>query len=571
MLNKIYYLIPNKMRWKVYVILFFLLLITLLELLSIGLIFPFISLIIEPKSLSFFGNDINFEKYISNYSREKILLYGLILFNFLIILKNLILFIMNYLSARFYLSLNVELISTFFKKYMSQDYLYHVYSDSSFILRNILSETTFLAKKNLKILLDLILSFTILIGLTIMLLYIRPKETIVILSIFLIFFIIYNFSFKKTLERLGKKRLEYDGLILKYTQQALRGFREIKLYHQENFFEKILIKKVFRRENIVKFINIITPIPRYIIEIFIILILTFVALNVLKNDQNLQNIIPEIALLAAIAIKFFPLLNKLIINSQGLRYGYASVDRLWEENKLKILSKNNSNENEINFEKYISFQKMSFKYPNSNNFILEDIDLKFLKGNVVGIQGSSGQGKSTFLDLISGIIEPTSGGIKIDNKDISLNSDMWRKKIGYVSQHSFFLDDTLKNNIIFDKLGIVNEDNFAKSLKLSNVDEFIKDLPMGIDTIIGEDGAKLSGGQKQRISIARAIYRNPEIIIFDEATSALDESNEKKIFEVISNLKGHVTIFISTHKISLLSNCDIRLKIQDKKITSVNS
>ena len=196
MLNKIYYLIPSKMRWKVFVILFFLFLITILELLSIGLILPFISLIIEPKSLSFFGNDIKLEKYISNYSREKVLLYGLILFNFLIILKNLMLFIMNYLTARFYLSMNVDLISTFFKKYMSQDYLYHVYADSSFMLRNILSETTFLAKKNLKILLDLILSSTILIGLTIMLLYVRPRETIIILSIFIIFFFIYNFLFK---------------------------------------------------------------------------------------------------------------------------------------------------------------------------------------------------------------------------------------------------------------------------------------------------------------------------------------------------------------------------------------
>ncbi len=558
------------MRWKVYVILLFLFVVTILELLSIGLILPFISLIIEPKSLTFFGKNLNIEKYINDLDREKVLLYGLIIFNIIIISKNLVLFFLNYLASRFYLSVNVELISSLFKKYMSQDYLFHVYSDSSAMLRNIVHESTFLAKKNLKVILDLILNSVILIGLSIMILILRPTEASIILGVFILFFCGYSLIFKRLLKKWGKKRMEYDGLILKYTQQALKGFREIKLYQQESFFEKILIKKVFRKEILLKYINIIAPIPRYIIEILIVLILTFVALKVSFQEENLQELIPEIALLAAIAFKLFPIINKIVINSQALRYGYASVQALWEEHKLQIKSNIQEDSQKIQFKKNIILEKISFKYPKTDNIVLDQIDLKFLKGNIIGIVGKSGEGKSTLLDLVSGIIEPTSGSVKVDSQDISKSLGHWRKKIGYVSQGTFFLDDTVRNNITFGKFDYFDEKNFNRALKLSNVEEFLPKLTHGVDTIIGEDGVKLSGGQKQRISIARAIYRNPEVIIFDEATSALDETNEKKIIDIISNLKGLVTVFISTHKSSLLSHCDVKFKIEDKKVITIN-
>ena len=183
--------------------------------------------------------------------------------------------------------------------------------------------------------------------------------------------------------------------------------------------------------------------------------------------------------------------------------------------------------------------------------------------------GKSGEGKSTLLDLISGIIEPSSGTSKVDDLDISANLEFWRKKLDMFLKAS--LDDTVKNNIIFGKLGKFDEKNFNRAIELSNVGEFLPKLTDGLNTVIGEDGSKLSGGQKQRISIARAIYRSPEIIIFDEATSALDEHNEKKIIDIISNLKGLVTVFISTHKSSILNNCDVKLKIQDKKVINISS
>ena len=261
----------------------------------------------------------------------------------------------------------------------------------------------------------------------------------------------------------------------------------------------------------------------------------------------------------------------MIIYSQSLRYGYASVQTLWEEHKLKINSSCLDPDKKIGFDNNIVLENISFKYPNSESLVLDKINLKFLKGNFIGIVGKSGEGKSTLLDLISGIIEPSSGTLKVDDLDISTNLEFWRKKIGYVSQSTFFLDDTVKNNIIFGKLGNFDEKNFNRAIELSNVGEFLPKLTDGLNTIIGEDGSKLSGGQKQRISIARAIYRSPEIIIFDEATSALDEHNEKKIIDIISNLKGLVTVFISTHKSSILNNCDVKLKIQDKKVINISS
>ena len=219
----------------------------------------------------------------------------------------------------------------------------------------------------------------------------------------------------------------------------------------------------------------------------------------------------------------------------------------------------------INFDNHIKLKNVSFKYPNTEQLIFENVNIKFEKGKAYGIIGQSGSGKSTFLDLLTKFIDPTNGAIYVDNVEI-LSQKSLMNKISYVSQNVFILDDTIKNNIIFGDNENFNESLFLESLKLSNSLDFINNLKDGYETFVGEDGSQLSGGQKQRINIARAIYKKSEIIIFDEATNALDKKSEDLIFNSIGNLIGKKTLFVVTHKSDLVEKCNIKLEIKNKTI-----
>ena len=223
----------------------------------------------------------------------------------------------------------------------------------------------------------------------------------------------------------------------------------------------------------------------------------------------------------------------------------------------------------MSFKKDIKFQNIEFKYPNKDDSILENIDLKFEQGKIIGIIGSTGSGKTTFLNLLTGLIKPTKGKIFCDSVDINEQSINWRKKISYVTQKTFLIDDSIKKNIIFGEDEELNSKKLEEALKLSNLERLINNLPNGIETIVGEGGTQLSGGQIQRISIARALYNSPEIIIFDEATNSLDEKTENNIVKEIFNLKRKCTIFLVTHNKNLTTNCDEKYLVENKKITKI--
>jgi len=266
-----------------------------------------------------------------------------------------------------------------------------------------------------------------------------------------------------------------------------------------------------------------------------------------------------------------PIFIKLINNLQTLKFGFPVVKTLHAEFKKeqKLNTINNINQEEISFKKSIKFQDVSFKYPNKSNLILENVNLEFGQGKIIGIIGSTGSGKTTFLNLLTNLISPTNGDIFCDGIKVSEKNRNWKKKISYVTQKTFLMDDTIKNNIIFGYEIEYNESKFEEAIKFSNLDKFIRNLPNGINTIVGENGTQMSGGQIQRISIARALYNSPEILVFDEATNSLDENTEKNIINEILALKDKCTIFLVTHNKNLTANCDEKYLVDKKNITKI--
>jgi ATP-binding cassette, subfamily B, bacterial PglK len=570
-LKKTYEILPKEFRFKVILIFLTSFLAVIFDVLSIALILPLVTILINPDNLSFLNKYFNFDNLISSLDKGDFIIYGVSIFVLLIFLKVVVLILLNIYKANFYYKVKIKMTSLLYQKYLNADYLFHIYNNSSLLITNLNSEIGLFAKKVLAVFSDIFLDIILFLFLLTILLNIRVYETLIALCTFIIFIFLYYNIIKKRLDYWGKERQKTDRLKIKYLQQSLLGIKDVKLYLKEAFFENILLNIVKKRENITKKIVYISPLPRYLLEIGTVFFILIFTVFFTKNNDNFSLLLPEFALYFASFLRMLPIAIKLINNLQTLKLGFPIVRNLHVELKKepKLNTITNINQEEISFKKSIKFQNVSFKYPNKSELILENVNLEFGRGKIIGIMGLTGSGKTTFLNLLTTLISPTSGHIFCDDINISQENRNWKKKISYVTQKTFLTDDTIKNNIIFGDETEYNKSKFEEAIKFSNLDNFIKNLPNGINTIVGENGTQMSGGQIQRISIARALYNSPEILVFDEATNSLDEDTEKNIVNEIFALKDRCTIFLITHNRKLTANCDENYLVDKKNIIKI--
>ena len=282
----------------------------------------------------------------------------------------------------------------------------------------------------------------------------------------------------------------------------------------------------------------------------------------------MNSIVGLIALYGAATFKLIPSLNRIISNLQKIKYDYPAFTNLYKQ--IALINKNQKqylNEKKYDFNRIIEFKNIYFSY-SSDATILENVNFEIKKGNLIGIVGESGAGKSTVLNLIVGLIDKSHGKIYVDNQEISEKLKL-TNKIGYVPQETFLIDDTIENNIC---LGLSEQSDKLKInqiIKETQLEDLIKNLPLGLQTHIGEKGLRISGGQRQRLGIARALYTNPSILVFDEATSSLDTETENEILDVIKELKNEKTIIVVTHKSNISDLYDHLYRLQNKKIIKV--
>ena len=566
-LNKTYDLIPKEFRVKIVLIFLSSILVALLEILSIALILPLISALVNPEGLNFLNKYFDIQNLIFLLNKSEVITYGILVFVLIILIKVIALIFLNIYKANFYYKIRIKMTNILFKKYLNEDYLFHVYNNSSVLITNIHGEIGLFVKKILNVFSEIFLDLILFFSLLIILLNIRFYETLITLFIFIIFILFYYYLIKKRLDYWGKERQKKDRLKLKHVQQSLLGIKEVKLYLRELFFEKVLSDIVKKREDVTRKLSYIAPLPRYLLEIGTVIFILIFTIFFSKSDENLTLLLPEFALYFASFLRMLPICVKLINNLQAIKFGSPVVKTLHRE--FGRQQKKTTVEKKVNFNENIKFKNVSFKYPNKSNYILENVNLTLPQGKIIGIIGTTGSGKTTFLNLLTSLISPTSGEIVCDSINITEENRNWKRKISYVTQKTFLTDDTIKNNIIFGDTSEFNDFRFKESLKLSNLEQFIIDLPNGFDTVVGEGGTQLSGGQIQRISIARALYNSPEILVFDEATNSVDEVTEKNIIKEIFKLRGKCTIFIVTHNKGLTINCDENYFVGNKNIKKI--
>tara|TARA_A100000164_G_scaffold327926_1_gene314626 strand:- start:4683 stop:6200 length:1518 start_codon:yes stop_codon:yes gene_type:complete len=491
--------------------------------------------------------------------RVNFVLFSIILFIFSVGLKNFSIYLLYRKIFNFIYSVESETSIRLLKEYLKRPYLFFINTNSGFLINNLTQE---IYKFN-DVLLNsffLINELFLFFGIILILMFVSPETTIFLSLIFVFFGIIFVKIYKNKQEKLGKELVGYDKKRIKILNEIFNSIKDLILYEAKNFFAETYKNNLSGSVRIRGSQSVLRNLPKLFIETFVIFAICLILFYSVSQNIDFNLFLPQIGLFVISAIRLIPSVTKAAYAFQILTFGKETVSILNNEiNQIEELKNKEENIQVLKLNNTIELKNIKFSYDRSKS-IHYDFDINIKKNSFTGIVGKSGTGKTTLLNIILGLVPINSGSLLIDKLDISNKEKLlsgWRQNIGYVPQSIYLLDDTLKANIAFGvKENEINLENLNRAIEYSKVNEFIKDWPDGYDTIIGEKGGKVSGGQLQRIGIARALYNNPDIIILDEATSALDENLERKIIEILYDLKKIKTIIIVTHRSTNLYNCD---------------
>ncbi len=552
-INKALKIIKEINARKFYSMIIMMLFASLLEFIGIGLIVPFVSILTNQDSIlmNYLPSDLD---------KEKIFIFGIVFFFCVYLLKSIYLTFFNYNLNKFVFSTEASLCRILFKKYLNTSYLFHLKNNSATLIRNLTEEIHLFAEaimlQGIIFLTELIITLLLIC----FLIFINPQSTFLLIILISLIILLFLLIMKKRINSWGVRRQKYGKSIIRQISESFGSLKEILLYKKQDFFEENIKNYSSNKAQSSILQNFFVSVPRVTFEFFAILSILVVSIFMLNSDNTLKETVTFVVIFGIISFRLLPAANRIINFLQLSIYHRTVIDLIYEElfNKVpKIKNKNEKSLKDITFKNKIILKNLSFKYESSSNQILKDISFEIERGQTIGIMGPSGSGKSTLVNLLMGLILPDSGSITSDKVSIFENLDKWQSKIGYVPQDVFLVNDTIRNNIAFG----VNEDQIDDK-KVENIiqrvflQSFINDQPNKLHTMIGERGINISGGQKQRIGIARALYRNPEILIMDESTNSLDKITENDLINDMFKIKKDFTLVFISHNKEIFNQFD---------------
>ena len=540
----------------------------ILETLGIALIVPFI------EALS--SNEIN-EKLLKVFayygyspsSQNKLVMLLLGLMVFLYTVKALFLTFFSYKETKLLAETRVDLSNKLYNIYLNRPYSFHLNNNSAKLIRNIneINLIVFVLKSSILLITEVI----VFSGISIFILFYEPYGSLIVISFLGFFGFLFYKTIQNKLKSWGKIRQTHSGLSLKYLQEGFRSIKELKILQRINETIKSftsnnkIINLAERRQN---FVN---SLPRIWLEWLAILGFILLIFYMILKGNELNQIVTLLGLFVVAAFRIMPSITRIMNAIQGIIYNKPVIDTIYNEFNLNNKSSKKFLEEKFIFEDEIELKNISFSYPNTQQKVINNLSLKIKKGTTIGLIGESGVGKTTLINLILGLLEPTEGNIKIDGKNIFDDVLNWQNQIGYVPQNIFLTDDSIKKNIA---LGLpdeqIDKNLINKAVNNAKLEKLIKSLHNGLNVKVGEFGDRLSGGQRQRISIARALYKNPKILILDECTNSLDINTESEIINEVNDLKGKKTIIMIAHRLTTLKKCDFVYELDSKSIKEKN-
>lgn len=566
--KKIWSLLPATKKRKGIHLWFMMIIGMLLEMLGVGLIVPLIAILTQDNLLASYPFLGEMAKSLNNPSQEYLILGAMLIFITVYTIKNVYLAVLAWVQSKFIFGLQSDLSQKLFSTYLNQPYHFHLQRNSAHLIRNMQGEMAMFINAAFIPCLYLLAEGLMGIGLFFLLVIVEPIGTIIVFSVLILAANQFQKYTKQHIAKWGQQRIYHEGFRLKQLHQGLGGVKDVKLLGREDDFLIQYAKHTKQSMKMNQRQHGLQQMPRLWLELLAVIGLTILMFSMIVQNKPLTNILPTLALFAAVSFRLMPSANRIINAIQQLRFGLPTVDLLYQELNLstpEVVNKTTGQRKK--FESKLELQKIDYTYPNAKKKSLNKISLVINKGDFIGFVGESGSGKSTLIDVILGLLKPACGSVLMDGVDINNNLRMWQNQIGYVPQSIYLTDDTLRRNVAFglsendiDDLAVEN------AIKSAQLEKFVKSLPEGLDTVVGERGVRLSGGQRQRIGIARALYHNPEVLVLDEATSALDMETESEVMESIFLLQGKKTILIVAHRLSTIEKCKKVYKVDIGKL-----
>ena len=563
-LKKLYEIFTPRERMQAVLIFIASLVTAFFQAFGVASIFPFINVVMNPeiiiqnKWLSLLYNKGYFPSV--NYF---ILFIGIVVF-LIVISSSIISAVTTWAKTRFTLNKNHSLSQRLLTVYLSQPYDFFLQKNSSELSKNVLSEINQLTSQFLMALFDILINGLMVVVILGMLFIIDVTITIGAIIFLGGSYGIINYFIKNKLKEIGRERLEANRGRYRIANEALSSIKTTKVLGIESYFlhKYSYYSSRFARYNV--FARVIGETPRYLIEAIAFGgIISFVIFMIARRERVID-FIPILSLYAFAAYRTLPALNRLFNSVTTVYYNIAIVDKIYEDMveitpPKKLFPKSDSSSVELLFNKTIKLQNISFSYKDSSFEVINNVNLAIPKNSVIGLAGPTGCGKTTLVDIILGLLKPQKGSIMVDDIQIKdENITAWQRKIGYVPQEIYLSDDTISRNIAFgvpDKE--ISDEQVQYVARIAAIDSFVEnELPQKYNTIIGERGIRLSGGQRQRIGLARALYRNPEVLVLDEATSSLDGTTEDNVLKAIQSAAHTRTVIMIAHRLNTLKDCD---------------
>ena len=574
-LKKLSKLLDGKQKRSLVGLVFLMFIGAILEACSVALIIPVVTVLFTPNAIQekwYLALAYDILPFTSEKSFSIAVLLSIIV---AFIIKNLFLYIEQKLLYRFIYTNQFRTSERMMKNYIRKNYEYYLNADTAVIQRNITSDVNnmYALIQSLMLLVSELIVFVTLIALCIDQ---SPLMTLFFAVLLGITLLLIKVILKPVLYKAGKDNQDFYSGLFKWINQTVTGIKEVKIGGKEKYFSDCYIECGKGYVNAVQKYTLLSNVPRLIIEVVCIIAIVFYLLTIYLEGVDVSNVLETMGVFIMALMRLMPSANRINNCLNNISY-FEPFFMGVSDNLQDEISDENSEvaslerpKDKLEVKEKIELKNIKYKYPNSEVYVLNGASMDIPVGSAVGIVGTTGAGKSTIVDVMLGLLKLESGEVLADGKDTlsDENYRKWLKNIGYIPQTVFMLDDSIRKNVAF---GIpedeIDEKRIWEVLKEAQLDEFVKGLPEGLETGIGERGIRLSGGQRQRISIARALYEDPEVLVLDEATSALDGDTEQAIMDSVNSLHGRKTLIIIAHRLQTIEKCDAVYRIENGKAT----
>lgn len=581
LLQKINQIFDKKQKRQLVLLGFMIFIGGFLETLGVSTMIPVVTVLLTPEKVQEYidkyevlGN-ICTAFHITNVNQVAV---SLLLFLMAVyVIKNLYLLFLVYRQNTFITQNRNNMISRVMAEFLNRPYEQYLGADIPTVFRitdSDIPQTFALMLAVLSLASEVVVSCLIFLVLLIQ----NVKMTLFVMFVFGVLTLVIVKVLKPRLNRIGAKNQEIQSRIAKWRIQATYGLKDVKVLNREEFFVRNYYETGKVGANVARNYAVLNNTPRLLIEtIFIVSMLGYITIYI-NGGGDVSEMMTTIATFGVAAIRVLPSVNRINTYITEIAYATPSLNFVYENlqqgmktDAMLAERKANSQKEKLKLDDKIELNHISFHYPDSDKNIFTDAHMMVPRGKSVGIMGSSGAGKSTIVDILLGLLHAQEGQITCDGVDIFKNYESWLAQIGYIPQSIYLIDESIRENIAFgidaDK---IDEKRIWEVLEEAQLKEFIEELPEGLDTTIGDRGIRLSGGQRQRIGIARALYHNPEILVFDEATSALDNETEAAVMEAVNSFHGKKTMVIIAHRLNTIEKCDIIYKVENEKIVETS-